>query len=135
MVTIRMPVMSASTVQRARFRIRFPLAERPRLFVGGVEHIVIDCSERGLRFVLREGQCPRVGTDIDGQLQFRCGRLVAVCGSVVRVVDDHVAVQFTTSSVPFGVILDEQRRLRKRCPLTPADGHSPPGREPGQSAD
>lgn len=90
--------MNDSTTERASYSIRHPLAERPHFCMDGGEYVVVDCSEGGLRFVMQEGNSLPPGTEIGGQIRFRRGAVFAVCGTVVRVTDNHVAVQFTTNA-------------------------------------
>jgi hypothetical protein len=97
--------------------------ERPKLRMEDQEtgavaaHDVVDCSENGIRYLVRHGPLPDVGSAVAGQVQFRRGEVVEFAGSVVRTQGMAVAVQLTTAGIPLATILDEQRYLRINYPM------------------
>ena len=109
---------------RAHYRLRFPVAERP-VFVAGDHgpHDVVDCSERGFRFAppRPEAPLPPVGSLALGEIRFRGGQVVSVSGVVVRVQDREVAVRLDHTEIPFGVVVHEQLRVRRRYPFFDRD--------------
>jgi hypothetical protein len=108
--------MNEST-KRAFFRIRYPLSERPRLRVENCAYDVIDCSLKGLRYVVPRGPLPPLGAEIKGRVYFRRGAEVNVKGVVLRVQDKEVALDLSTTNIPFSILLDEQRYLHTRYPM------------------
>jgi hypothetical protein len=107
-------------IQRAHFRIPYPMQARPRVVVPGeqeVQHEVIDLCERGIRFAATREQMPRVGSEFRARIVFPRGVEVSVEGEVIRLQDGQVAVHLTRQGVPLGVIYDEQRFLRARFPV------------------
>ena len=103
--------------RRAHERVRYPAGERPELVADYEPGEVLDCSERGARYRAPAGARPAVGAAVEGLLRFRRGAdgaEVEVAGVVVRVAGGEVAVHFTRAPVPLGVMLEEQRRLRRR---------------------
>jgi hypothetical protein len=112
--------------RRAVARLEYPLGLRPVLIVSGVVHQVVDCSERGLRFVAPADGAPDIATEIAGRVRFASGAEAQIEGAVVRVSEGMVAVQFTGIWLSPELIDDERRLLRR---LEAAQGES--GRAPG----
>lgn len=100
-------------VQRAAYRIMYPTADRPRFVVDDRVHDVIDCSEYGLRFRMTAGARFERGQLVKGVIRFRNGLEQWVEGTVIRIQDGCAALQLSVT-VPFAVIIDEQRSLRLR---------------------
>lgn len=88
------------------------LGERPVFLSGGGAFEVVDCAERGLRYVPISERLPAVGSDVRGTIRFPDGPEVPIEGVVVRVADDGVAVNFTQLWIDKEVIERERRRLR-----------------------
>ena len=86
--------------------------ERPVFLSGGGTYDVVDCAERGLRYVPPSDRVPAVGSDVRGTVRFPDGPEVPVEGVVVRAGDDGVAVNFTQKWIDKEVIERERRRLR-----------------------
>jgi hypothetical protein len=102
------------TSRRALYRIIYPLIERPAFEVGRFVYEIIDCSERGLRYEVKDRRVPALGTPLGGTLQFRRGGSVEVTGEVIRTRAGTVALALDAPGVPFSEILAEQRYLRSR---------------------
>lgn len=111
--------MSRQENARAHYRVVYPATARPRFreFGVGVEHVVIDCSEKGLRFRNARPPLPRVGTEVEGTIEFPDGEEQRVEGVVVRIFDKDVAVHLTGRPIPFTRIIQQQRFLRQKFPL------------------
>ena len=58
--------------------------ERPVFLSGGGTYEVVDCAERGLRYVPPGGRLPEIGSDVRGTIRFPDGPEVPVEGVVVR---------------------------------------------------
>lgn len=99
--------------ERSAYRIPYPFIESPRLIVGMQVLQVVDCSERGLRFRAPGPELPELGTRLRGRLRFPRGAEVGIEGTVVRIMDDEVALYLSDPGVPFRVILQEQIHLRR----------------------
>jgi hypothetical protein len=95
-------------------RVEYASGERPVFLSGGGAFEVVDCAERGLRYVPSGAGAtlPAVGTDIRGTIRFPDGPEVPVEGVVVRVTGDGIAVNFTQLWIDKEVIEQERRRLR-----------------------
>jgi len=102
----------ARTERRGFERVEYLPGERPVFLSGGGAFEVVDCAERGIRFVAIESHVPSVGSDIRGTIRFPEGPEVPVEGVVVRAGGDGVAVNFTRLWIDKEVIEGERRRLR-----------------------
>ena len=52
--------------RRALYRIVYPIDERPTFEIGRFVYEVIDCSERGLRYEVKDRRVPALGTPLGG---------------------------------------------------------------------
>jgi hypothetical protein len=86
--------------------------DRPIFLSGGGTFEVVDCAERGMRYVAMHRPLPEVGSDVRGTVRFPEGPEVPVEGVVVRSGDDGVAVNFTQLWIDKEVIELERRRVR-----------------------
>lgn len=97
--------------RRELYRVTYPLVERPTFEVGRYLYEIIDCSERGLRYEVRDRRMPTLGSEVGGTIQFRRGDEVPVTGEVIRAANGTVVLQLDPP-LPFAEILAEQRYLR-----------------------
>jgi hypothetical protein len=102
------------TSRRALYRIIYPLDERPAFEIGRFVYEVIDCSERGIRYEVKDRRVPALGTPLGGTLIFRRGGSVEITGEVIRTRGPTVALALDMPGIPFSDILAEQRYLRAR---------------------
>ena len=100
-----------SDSRREFYRVIYPLDERPTVTVGRLVHAVVDCSERGLRYEVKDRRVPQLGAEFKGRLRFRRGAEILVNGEVIRARSGLVVVKLDPP-LPFGEILSEQRYLR-----------------------
>jgi hypothetical protein len=100
--------------RRALYRVVYPLTERPVLEIGRFTYEVIDCSERGLQYEVKNRRVPAIGTPLGGTLVFRRGESLELTGEVIRTRKGAVALALDTPGIPFAEILAEQRHLRAR---------------------
>jgi len=98
---------------REYYRVTYPASLRPRLTVQAADFEVIDVCERGLRFALAGAQPPGVGFEVRGRFQPHGGTPVDICGEVVRVERDEVALKLD-HRIPLPTIMAEQRFLLTR---------------------
>ena len=78
---------------------------------------VVDCSERGLRYIAGATPLPDIGTEILGTLRLVSGGApIAVIGVVVRVHEGEIALQLTKPGIPVQRVFQEQRYLGKHFP-------------------
>lgn len=100
-------------VDRAYYRLLYPLSCRPTLRIGAAAFAVADLSERGVRFVAAGTPPPEVGTEFEAELRLPTGEVVEVRGTVLWIRSPNVGVEFV-AGVPFSVMLDQQRYLQRR---------------------
>lgn len=103
-----------SISRRALYRIVYPIAERPVFEMGRFTYEVIDCSERGLRYEVKDRRTPALGTPLGGRLILRRGGSVEVTGEVIRTRAGTVALALDAPGITFADIIGEQRYLRSR---------------------
>ena len=109
-----------SFVERRGYeRIEYPPDDRPTFLFDDHSFVVLDCSERGLRFS-SDRQVPDVGSELRGVVRFAPGTEVEVEGAVLRVQGDSVAVLFTTKWIPRDVIIAERWRVQRFAKQTPS---------------
>lgn len=99
--------------RRAVERLEYPTELRPVLVVSGTVFQVLDCSERGLRYIAPPDGPPDVGTEMAGRIRFASGAEAQIEGAVVRVAEGMVALQFTGIWLSPELIEDERRLLRR----------------------
>ena len=99
--------------RRQLYRVVYPLSERPTFEVGRFVYEVVDCSERGLRYEVRDRRMPTVGSALAGRISFRRGDEIEVTGAVIRARDGMVVLELDPA-IPFADIMAEQRYLRMR---------------------
>lgn len=100
--------------RRAHFRIVYPLIERPAFEVGRFVYEVIDCSELGLRFEVKDRRIPAVGSQMEGTVVFRRGASIDITGQVLRAQGGMVVLILDAPGITFSGILGEQRYLRSK---------------------
>lgn len=109
-----------SFVERRGYeRIEYPPDDRPTFTVNDRNFVVLDCSERGLRYAT-DNAAPDIGTELKGLVRFTPGTEVEVEGAVLRVQANSVAVLFTTKWIPRDVIVSERWRVQRFAKQTPS---------------
>ncbi len=96
--------------RRAHFRLKFPPAHSPRIFIGGVAYSIADISEKGVRFnnPLRH----RMPDDLfPVYIWLHEGEPIKVTARVIRIEPRHIALYFP-QGVPYKRILAEQVYLK-----------------------
>lgn len=100
---------------RVHYRIRYPRRARPILVTEGAVATVIDCSEFGLSYEAPVGAPVTVpGDPFHGVIRFLDGDEARVEGEVLRVIGRRRVIHLVGVSIPFGIILSEQRYLKRR---------------------
>jgi len=107
-----LPTEQTGPSRRALYRIAYPLNERPTLVVGRFVYDVVDCSERGLCYSVKDRRLPALGTPLGGTVNFHGGLDVEVEGEVLRIRAGLVVLALEAPGIPFAAIMSEQRYLR-----------------------
>jgi hypothetical protein len=103
--------------RRESHRIRYPIPERPSLFLLEKKaYAILDVSSRGLRYAAFGAFTPSLYEPIKGVLHFRRGPRVNIEGTVVRANDQEVAL-YLHKEIPFNILLAQQQYLRKHYPM------------------
>jgi hypothetical protein len=103
---------------RSTYRIPYPPTARGRLLAGGVEYQLVDCSERGIRYMTEIANMPEPGTRVSGTVRLLSGGPAhPVDGTVVRCRSGEVAVELDAPGIPVQAVFAEQRYLGRRFPL------------------
>jgi hypothetical protein len=106
----------AHAKERAFYRVQYPLRERPTFSMEGVDLPVVDVSELGIRLSADCAWEVEEGDVLEGTIRFRDRGERRVEGEVVWKRGTILALCLRVP-IPFGVILREQRYLRKRYRL------------------
>ncbi len=79
--------------------------------------VLVDCSERGIRYIAATEVLPEIGSEVSGQVRLLSDRQsITVAGTVVRCWAGEVAVELRSPGIPVQAIFAEQRHLAKRFP-------------------
>lgn len=105
-------MLPTSLSRRALYRVTYPLGDRPAFDMGRFVHEIVDCSEQGLRYDVRDLRLPEVGAQLGGVIKFRRGGQVEVTGEVIRADAGLVVLVLDAPGIRFSDILLEQRYLR-----------------------
>jgi hypothetical protein len=102
--------------QREHFRIDYPAPERPELQVAQHRFVVLDLSERGLRFVFdKTTYKPVVGATLAARIVFKGGGACSVGGKILRVLGDKSqCVLYLDPGVPQTKMMEEHRRILQK---------------------
>lgn len=104
-----------SAERRAYYRLPYPEAERPTIWVGNYRFAVVEISEMGARLLLAgSGGLPQCGPVV-GFVQFHDGEMVPVEGTVLRVEGAQAVLQLS-AGIGLPRMLAEQRRLLQLYP-------------------
>lgn len=114
---------------RSHFRIRFPQADRPRLYVGTNEYSVLNLSESGASLAAA-GAPAGWRSVVPVRVVFRDGVECQTTASVLRAEAGELIIQFE-KLLPLPVVIAEQRRLLQRYPKDALRDTSPEERKGG----
>src|SRR5438477_13130803 len=82
----------AHAERRGFERVEYAPGERPLFLSGGRAFEIVDCAERGIRYVAMSDRLPAVGSDVRGTIRFPDGPAVPVERVVVRAGGHGLAV-------------------------------------------
>lgn len=97
--------------RRQNYRIIYPETYHPSLIIRNVEFEIIDLSETGLRFKLKESiKLP--GDLFHAQVKLHDDSNVEILGRIIRISGQHAAMFMVVKKIPYQIILAEQAYLR-----------------------
>ncbi|MBA3075135.1 MAG: PilZ domain-containing protein [Anaerolineae bacterium] len=107
--------MSDSTNQnddrRQNYRIIYPETYHPSLMIRNIQYDILDLSETGVRFKLKENvKLP--GDLFHAEVKLHNGSTVEILGRIIRITGQHAAMFMVVKKIPYQVILAEQAYLR-----------------------
>ncbi len=99
--------------RRAEYRVRYPLAGRPRLRLESGEFEVIDVSEGGVKFHFREPLDITTQPPLRGTVVFSDGEAAEIEGTLLRQEGNQLAARLS-KRIPYRRIVQEQIRLARK---------------------
>jgi hypothetical protein len=103
--------------ERAAYRVPYPPTARPTLLVGKEKFVVVDCSERGVRYECPAQAAPDRGARVEGSIRLVSGGPPhAIVGVVVRFHEGTVGLELERPGLPVGAVFAEQRWLARHYP-------------------
>ena len=102
--------------QRKHYRINYTEVNCPQLLSSGVNFNVLDLSEEGLRFTLKNMIGFKLDDSVTGSITFVDGESFLVYGIVKRVSSGDVSLVLKRP-IPLRKIVEEQRRLIQKTAL------------------
>lgn len=99
--------------QRAFFRLRYPIADRPQSSLLGQQYQTTEISEYGMRLATPSTEAFAPDQVIEVVITFQDGEMVTVLGRVLRIEEAEVALGLL-DSIPEARITREQRYLLQK---------------------
>jgi hypothetical protein len=97
--------------RRQNYRIIYPDTYHPSLIIRNVEFDIMDLSETGLRFKLKENiKLP--GDLFHAEVKLHDNSNVEILGRIIRISGQHAAMFMVVKKIPYQIILAEQAFLR-----------------------
>lgn len=97
--------------RRQNYRIIYPDTYHPSLIIRNVEFDILDLSETGLRFKLKENiKLP--GDLFHAEVKLHDNSNVEILGRIIRISGQHAAMFMVVKKIPYQIILAEQAYLR-----------------------
>jgi hypothetical protein len=102
------------TQRRERFRVEYPITERPKLILDHEEdYEVIDLCEDGVRFFNSRKNSFLAARQVHGKIQFHDEQSVEIEGTILRI-DNQIIVLVLSQKIPYKIIVTEELYLRKK---------------------
>jgi len=101
--------------KREHYRIKYRDDDRPTFVLGGAKYLVMDISEKGLRFDGGLHYKPEPGDAIIGKLVFKSGKSCAVDGKLLRYDSvKRACIVKLDKGISLALIMEEQRIILKK---------------------
>ncbi|MDX1497781.1 MAG: PilZ domain-containing protein [Salinisphaeraceae bacterium] len=107
--------------RRKKYRLRYPIAERPLLLVNDVTYRVSDLSEGGMRVVFDQDNSIPEDFPFNGTIRYVDGEEMTIVGKVLRSSQNGFTAEFE-QGVSLKRIMRDQIKLRKQYPQHFAEG-------------
>lgn len=102
-----------SKERRENFRVLYEDKYHPVLSIRNVEFEVLDISETGVRFKLKE-KVKLPGDLFQATVRLHNDESIGVTGRIIRITGDHAAMFMVVKKIPYQFILSEQAFLRQQ---------------------
>ncbi len=100
--------------RRQSYRVMYPQEYHPVLLIRNIEYDVLDLSETGLRFKIKENvKLP--GDLFHAVVKLHDEKNIEVLGRIVRITGEHAAMFLVVKKIPYQFILSEQAYLRLKA--------------------
>lgn len=97
--------------RRQNYRIIYPDTYRPSLVIRNTQFEIIDLSENGVRFKLKENvKLP--GDLFHAEVRLHDDSSVEILGKIIRIGGEDAAMFMLVKKIPYQIILAEQAYLR-----------------------
>lgn len=97
--------------RRQNYRIIYPDTYRPSLVIRNTQFDIIDLSENGVRFKLKENvKLP--GDLFHAEVRLHNDSSVEILGKIIRIGGEDAAMFMLVKKIPYQIILAEQAYLR-----------------------
>ena len=103
---------SSNDERRQSYRIRYPEDRKPKIVIKDVEYEILDLSETGLRFKLKD-DLKLPGDLFHAQVKLHDGKDVDILGRIIRITGEDAAMFLVVKKIPYQIILSEQAFLRR----------------------
>ena len=101
--------------KREHYRIKYRDDDRPSFVMGGAKYVVMDISEKGLRFDGGLHYKPGPGDPISGKLVFKSGKSCTVDGKLLRYDSvKRACIVKLDKGISLALIMEEQRIILKK---------------------
>lgn len=101
-----------SRERRQNYRIIYPEKMNPKLVIKNVEYEVLDLSEDGIRFKIKE-QVKLPGDLFHASVILHNEQNIEIIGRIIRITGTEAAMFMVIKKIPYQLILAEQAFLRQ----------------------
>jgi len=97
--------------RRQNYRIIYPETYHPSLIIRNIQFDIMDLSETGVRFKLKENvKLP--GDLFHAEVKLHNDANVEILGRIIRITGQHAAMFMVVKKIPYQIILAEQAYIR-----------------------
>jgi hypothetical protein len=98
--------------RRENYRVVYSKDYHPSIIIKNIEFDILDLSETGLRFKLKESvKLP--GDLFHAKIKIHDETFIEVTGRIIRITGEHAAMFLVVRKIPYQIILSEQAFLRQ----------------------
>jgi hypothetical protein len=99
--------------RRQTYRVIYPQDYHPVLIIRNNEFEILDLSETGLRFQMKDNlKLP--GDLFHANVKLHDDKTIEILGRIIRITGEHAAMFLVVKKIPYQFILSEQAFLRQK---------------------